>query len=106
MVMLTKGFTLRGKSSMASFAEHVRKIVAGIPRGQVRTYQGVARLAGSPGAARAVGTVMKNNYDESIPCHRVICSDGSVGEYNRGAILKRKKLEKEGILFEKNKILQ
>ena len=61
------------------------------------TYGDVAKRAGSPRSARAVGTVMKGNYDESIPCHRVIKSDGSLGNYNRGGIaVKRKMLISEG----------
>src|SRR3989344_6670473 len=55
-----------------SFAERVREAVRRIPKGQTRSYGDVACAVGRPGAARAVGTVMKNNYDPSIPCHRVI----------------------------------
>lgn len=61
------------------------------------TYGEVAAYAGSPGAARAVGSIMKHNYDPSVPCHRVVRSDGRVGEYNRGgAEAKKKILIKEG----------
>jgi len=43
--------------------------------------------------------VMKNNYDPSVPCHRVIRSDGRAGEYNRGGMRAKKRLlEKEGAL--------
>ena len=48
------------------------------------TYKQVAIKAGSPNASRAVGSVMKGNYDPKIPCHRVIRSDGKIGDYNRG----------------------
>ena len=48
------------------------------------SYKQVAARAGNPRAARAVGTLMSHNYDEAIPCHRVIRSDGKVGDYNRG----------------------
>lgn len=65
------------------------------------TYAEVARKAGNSKAARAVGAVMRanKNYKE-IPCHRVICSDGSLGNYNRpgGTATKRKILQKEGAL--------
>jgi O-6-methylguanine DNA methyltransferase len=47
------------------------------------TYKEVAARAGNPKAARAVGAVMRTNYDPSIPCDRVIASDGSMGGYNR-----------------------
>lgn len=67
-----------------TFADVVREAVRQIPKGETRTYGEVAAAVGRPGAARAVGTVMKNNYDRAVPCHRVIRSDGTVGEYNRG----------------------
>jgi len=48
------------------------------------SYGEVAKHAGFPGAARAVGSLMKNNHDKGVPCHRVICADGAVGQYNNG----------------------
>ena len=48
------------------------------------TYKQVAARARNKLAARAVGTLMAHNYDEKIPCHRVIRSDGKIGDYNRG----------------------
>ena len=67
-----------------TFADIVRDIVRKIPKGKTMTYSEVAAKAGSPNAARAVGSIMKANYDEGIPCHRVVRSDGIIGEYNRG----------------------
>jgi len=82
-----------------TFAEHVRDVVRQIPKGETRSYGEVARAIGHPGAARAVGTVMKNNFDSSVPCHRVIRADGRLGEYNRGGeAAKRALLEQEGAL--------
>ena len=61
------------------------------------TYGEVARRAGNPKAARAVGTIMKNNFNPAIPCHRVILSSGGVGAYNRGGErAKRELLNSEG----------
>jgi len=57
-------------------------IVAKIPEGTVMTYGEIAVAAGSPGAARAVGSLMAKNEDIHIPCHRVIRSDGKIGAYN------------------------
>ena len=74
-----------------TFSELVRDVVRKIPRGKVLTYKQVATMAGSPGASRAVGSIMKSNYDKTVPCHRVIKSDGTVGQYNRGGT--KKKLE-------------
>ncbi len=82
-----------------SFQDKIRNIVRKIPKGQMMTYGHVAKLAGHAGAARAVGAVMKNNFDKDIPCHRVIRSDGKIGEYNRGGpAAKRALLIKEGAI--------
>lgn len=78
-----------------SFAERVRSAVRQIPRGETRTYGEVAHAVGHPGAARAVGTVMKNNYDPTVPCHRVIRSDGKIGDYNRGGRERKRALLRE-----------
>lgn len=60
------------------------------------TYGEVARRAGKPGAARAVGNILSKNYDPKIPCHRVIRADGGMGGYNRGVNKKIDLLKKEG----------
>ncbi len=72
------------RSSKTLFANRVYAVVAGIPRGKVMTYKEVAIKAGRPGAARAVGTLMAHNYNPAVPCHRVVRSDGRIGDYNRG----------------------
>ncbi len=80
-----------------SLKETVLQIVRKIPKGKVLTYAEVARKAGSPKAYRAVANFMAKNYDLTVPCHRVIRSDGGLGGYNRGGIkTKRKILMKEG----------
>lgn len=82
---------------MKKFADKVRDVVKKIPRGSVLTYGEVARKAGNAAAARAVGTIMKENYNPVIPCHRVIRSDGKIGDYNRGGLkAKTALLRKEG----------
>ena len=88
-------------SSSSSFRDRVYHVVAQIGRGQVLTYGEVARRAGRPGAARAVGTAMKHNSNpKQIPCHRVVRADGSVGEYAFGGTkVKARKLRAEGVRF-------
>ena len=82
-----------------TFTDKVRDIVRKIPRGKTMTYKEVAANAGNPGAARVVGSVMKANYDPEIPCHRVLRSDGKIGDYNRGgSIAKLKLLKEEGAI--------
>lgn len=81
------------------FADKIRNIVRAIPRGKSMTYKEVAAAAGNPKGARAVGAVMRANHDPSIPCHRVVRSDGALGGYNRGGSpRKRMLLSKEGAL--------
>ncbi len=65
-----------------SFKEKVQDIVRSIPEGETLSYKEVALLAGNPNAARAVGMIMSKNQDLTIPCHRVIRSDGSLASYN------------------------
>lgn len=87
------------KMSIKPFPDRVRDVVRSIPRGSTMSYGDVAKLAGNSGAARAVGTIMKNNFDRSVPCHRVIRSDGKIGEYNRGGpSAKLALLKKEGAM--------
>ncbi len=70
-----------------------------IPRGQTRTYGELARKAGSPGAARAVGQAMaRNPWPIIVPCHRVLGSDGSLTGFGGGVEMKRRMLEMEGAL--------
>lgn len=71
-------------NNSSSFARKVYAIVANIPKGKTMTYGEVARKAGNPRAARAVGMIMSKNYDPKIPCHRVVRKDGKMGGYNRG----------------------
>ena len=72
------------------FADKVRDVVRKIPKGKTMTYKQVAAKAGNPKAARAVGAVMRTNYDPKIPCHRVIASNGGLGNYNRGGPKKKR----------------
>lgn len=88
------------------FAEKVWKVVCAIPKGQVLTYAAVAKKAGFPGAARAVGSLMKKNFDQARPCHRVIRSDGTLGEYNRGAAAKVRILRSEGVALHNGRVVQ
>lgn len=87
-----------------TFSDEVRRVVREIPAGETMSYATVAQLAGSPNGARAVASIMANNDDPSVPCHRVIMSDGTLGSYNRGgADEKRRKLLAEGAILEKSK---
>lgn len=80
---------------MSSFQEKILSVVRRIPKGNVLTYGEVARRAGNPRAARAVGNILNKNYNPKIPCYRVIRSDGKPGGYNRGSDRKKELLERE-----------
>ncbi len=81
----------------ANFRAKVLAVVRRIPKGAVMTYAEVAAAAGHPRAFRAVGSVLKANYDPAVPCHRVVRSDGRPGRYNRGAARKAERLRREGV---------
>ena len=82
---------------MTEFQKAVYKIASQIPKGKVLTYKQVAALVGRSRAYRAVGNILNKNFDPTIPCHRVVRSDGKVGGYNRGSLNKQKLLEKEKV---------
>jgi methylated-DNA-[protein]-cysteine S-methyltransferase len=74
------------------FQIKVWKELQNIPKGSVKTYKEVSQLIGHPNAARAVASACaKNRYPKTVPCHRVIRSDGKVGGYSLAGGVKRKK---------------
>ena len=69
-----------------------------IPRGEVRTYEWVARQVGRPRAVRAVGSILaRNAVPLVVPCHRVVPSAGGIGNYAFGSAMKRELLQREGV---------
>ena len=72
-------------------------IVRRIPVGRVATYGDVARLAGKPRAARAVGNIMRSSTRRDVPYHRVIAAGGRLGGYGGNELLKRSLLVAEGV---------
>ena len=84
--------------SVSDFARAVLSKAAEIPPGQVRPYGWVAREIGHPAAVRAVGTALaRNPVPILIPCHRVVRSDNTVGQYAFGPARKVRLLEAEGL---------
>jgi O-6-methylguanine DNA methyltransferase len=72
------------------FQKKVWRSLQGIPHGQTRSYQTVARRIGHPNSFRAVGGACgKNPVAVLIPCHRVINADGKLGGFTGGLRLKK-----------------
>jgi O-6-methylguanine DNA methyltransferase len=84
---------------VADFHRQVYEAARRIPYGHTISYGGLAAMAGSPKAARAVGQAMaRNPIGIVIPCHRVIAADGGLGGFGPGLDVKRRLLELEGAL--------
>ncbi|NLX99383.1 MAG: methylated-DNA--[protein]-cysteine S-methyltransferase [Rhodopirellula sp.] len=80
------------------FRKRVYRFCRTIPYGETLTYGELATLAGSPGAARAVGRAMAaNQVPLIVPCHRVKPSSGGLGGFSSpgGVIMKRRLLDLE-----------
>ena len=91
--------------TMKTFVEKVRDIVRRIPKGKSMTYKEVAAKAGNPQAARAVGAIMRTNYDPTIPCHRVVKSNGETGGFAGGSRKKAALLCDEGVRIKNFKVV-
>ena len=79
-------------SKLSPYQQAILRLLAEVPKGKVTTYGDLAKELAkrdnkwSPGSSRAVGTTMKNNVcAPQIACHRVIKSDGSIGNFRGGA---------------------
>jgi O-6-methylguanine DNA methyltransferase len=89
-------------SGLTSFERAVLAKTLEIPSGEVRPYGWVAREIGRPRAVRAVGSALgRNPVPVLIPCHRVVRSDGQIGNYGLGVPMKRALLSAEGVDLER-----
>jgi methylated-DNA-protein-cysteine methyltransferase-like protein len=89
-----------GSPRASTFADGVASLVSQIPAGRVATYGDVARWAGKPSAARAVGSVIKNRQFE-LPCHRVVDNRGDPPPYPEDAAAR---LRGEGVVFDGSRV--
>ena len=80
-----------------SFQIKVWKEIIKIPKGKTKTYKEIAINIGHPNSARAVANACgKNPYPITIPCHRVVRSDGKIGGYSGlGGVTQKKRLLQE-----------
>ncbi|MBI2093936.1 MAG: MGMT family protein [Candidatus Omnitrophica bacterium] len=84
-------------AALSRFQQLVYLATCRIPRGQTRSYLWVAKKIKRPGSARAVGGALhRNPFAPVVPCHRVICSDGSLGGFAMGLAKKMALLRQEG----------
>ncbi|SCG86363.1 methylated-DNA--[protein]-cysteine S-methyltransferase [Methanobacterium congolense] len=89
----------------SSFERRVLLEVSKIPFGEVTTYKKISESLGTRGY-RAVGTAIgKNPFPIIIPCHRVVKSDGHIGNYRGGVRMKREILKNEGIEIRDDRII-
>ena len=87
------------KQPGAQFSQKVWRVMRAIPAGMTISYAQLAKKAGSPAAFRAAGTACGNNLIAPIiPCHRIIKSDGTLGNYGYGVAIKEKLLRLEGAI--------
>ena len=83
------------------FSDNVYELCRRIPRGKVSTYGMIAGKMKTK-ACRAVGNALNKNPYKSVPCHRVINSNGFVGQFSKGTEAKIRMLKSEGIIIDKN----
>lgn len=83
----------------SEFHQKVWQALRHIPRGEVRSYSELAAMAGNPRATRAVASACGSNpFVVIVPCHRVVRRDRGLGGFSWGLDLKRRLLEREGVL--------
>lgn len=85
-------------STRTPFERDVLNVALEIPPGEIRPYSWIAHQINRPRAVRAVGTALGHNpVPVLIPCHRVVRSDGDMGNYGFGRAMKRRLLDGEGV---------
>ncbi|MCX8183191.1 MAG: MGMT family protein [Crenarchaeota archaeon] len=86
----------------------VYELLKKVPKGRVTTYGALARAVGHPDSARAIGALMRSNpYAPTVPCHRVVYSDGRLGGYGgiKGLGKKARMLAREGVKVKNGRIV-
>lgn len=95
---------------VSSFSSNVCRLCARVPEGRVTTYREIGRAMKTK-AYRAVGNALNRNPhdfvsgDCTVPCHRVVCSDGHLGGFAFGDRKKKRLLEKEGVKIEGGRVV-
>lgn len=86
--------------------EYVYFLVRQIPSGRVSSYGAVAKALGNRGYARAVGKYMNQNPDaNTMPCFKIVKSDGNIGGFGLGVTDKIRRLNEDGVEVKDGKIV-
>ena len=101
----TEEDVIRFLSNKTEFEKKVLVTTFKIPKGKISTYKRIAEKVGRPRAYRAVATALKKNpLHPTVPCHRVVRSDGRFGGEEKRAKTRRKLVMKEGIPIKNGRI--
>ena len=101
-----KLFTCHSYFIHMNTAEYTYYLVRQIPPGRVSTYGAVAKALGNKGYARAVGKYMnKNPNADTMPCFKIVKSDGSLGGFGLGINDKIRRLKEDGVSVKNGKIV-
>ena len=96
---------------MPVFREQVLAYIQKIPKGRVASYGQVAAACGKPGAARAVGGILRglNVADQKVPWWRVVNNQGIIsikGNWTASKEIQKKMLEREGVSVSDSYVLE
>lgn len=98
---------LKNNKNISQFERAVYEALLAVPDGKVICYGDLAKKAGFPKAARAVGSALnKNPFAPRVPCHRVVKSTGEIGGFVHGTERKIAILRSEGVEVEKGRIVE
>ncbi len=104
-LLKTESDIIEALKNKTQFERNVLVATFRIPRGKVSTYKRVAEKIGKPKSYRAVANALhKNPLWPVVPCHRVVCSDGSFGGPKKGAEDRIKTVAEEGIPIKNGKV--
>ena len=89
-----------------NLCEYAYYLVKQIPPGKVSTYGAVAKALGNKNYARAIGKYMnKNPNADTMPCFKIVCSDGKLGGFGLGLDDKIRRLNEDNIEVKNNRIV-
>jgi O-6-methylguanine DNA methyltransferase len=98
----------RATASAAAASPFVRRVllaVSRVPPGRAATYGDIARIAGRPRAARAVGRIMSTAAQPGLPYHRIVAAGGRIGGYGGRVQMKIALLAAEGLVVRRGRIV-